>query len=98
MEDKIVYESGAARSTMEVRWDLLCEEFIRDMAIVMKEGADKYGDDNWKSGVPEGVTMNHLLEHLYQWQIGDRSEPHLAKVAINAMFLDWYEQRGVIGQ
>ena len=98
MEDKIVYESGAARSKMEVRWDLLCEEFIRDMAIVMKEGADKYGDDNWKGGVPEGVTMNHLLEHLYQWQIGDRSEPHLAKVAINAMFLDWYEQRGVVGQ
>lgn len=98
MEDKIVYESGAARSTMEVRWDLLCEEFIRDMAIVMKEGADKYGDDNWKGGVPEGVTMNHLLEHLYQWQAGDRAEPHLAKVAINAMFLDWYEQRGVVGQ
>ncbi len=95
MEDKIVYESGAARSTMEVRWDLLCEEFIRDMAIVMKEGADKYGDANWKSGVPEGVTINHLLEHLYKWQAGDRAEPHLAKVAINAMFMDWYENNMV---
>ena len=98
MEDKIVFESGAARSKMEVRWDLLCEEFIRDMAIVMKEGADKFGDDNWKGGVPEGVTINHLLEHLYKWQNGDRSEPHLAKVAINAMFMDWYEQHGVVGQ
>jgi hypothetical protein len=97
-EDKITYESGAARSTMDVRWDLLCEEFIRDMAVVMKEGADKYGDNNWKAGVPEGVTINHLLEHLFKWQDGDRGELHLAKVAINAMFLDWYEQRGVVGQ
>jgi len=97
-EKTIVYDSGAARSTMDVRWDLLCEDFIRDMAVVMKEGADKYGDDNWKQGVPEGVTINHLIEHLYKWQEGDRSELHLAKVAINAMFLDWYEQRGVVGQ
>lgn len=94
--ETVTYESGAARSTMDVRWDLLCEEFIRDMAVVMKEGADKYGDNNWKAGVPEGVTINHLLEHLFKWQDGDRGELHLAKVAINAMFLDWYEQRGVV--
>ena len=38
MQDKIVYESGAARSKMDVRWDLLYEKFIRVMAVVMKEG------------------------------------------------------------
>ena len=51
MLDKITYESGAERSTMTVRWDLLCEKFIREMACVMNEGAEKYGDDNWKGGV-----------------------------------------------
>ena len=95
-DDKVTYKSGAARSTMDVRWDLLCEEFIRDMAVVMKEGADRYGDNNWKQGVPEGVTVNHLIEHLYRWQEGDRGELHLAKVAINAMFLDYYERYGVV--
>lgn len=93
--ETVTYESGAERSTMDVRWDLLCEKFIREMACVMNEGAEKYGDDNWKGGVPEGVTINHLLEHLYRWQSGDRSEPHLAKVAINAMFMDWYENNRV---
>lgn len=83
---------------MEVRWDLLSENFIRDMAIVMKEGAEKFGDNNWQKGVPDGVTINHLLEHLFQWQEGDRGELHLAKVAVNAMFLDWYERHGVIGE
>ena len=46
VQDKIVYESGAARSTMDVRWDLLYEEFIRVMSVVMKEGAEKNGCDN----------------------------------------------------
>ena len=46
VQDKIVYESGAARSNMDMRWDLLYEKFIRVMAVVMKEGTDKYGDDN----------------------------------------------------
>ena len=46
VQDKIVYESGEVRSTMDLPWDLLYEEFIRVMAVVMKEGADKYGDDN----------------------------------------------------
>jgi hypothetical protein len=41
VQDKIVYESGAARSAMDVRWDLLYEIFIRVMAAVMKKGADK---------------------------------------------------------
>ena len=31
---------------MDERWDLLYEEFIRVMLVVMKEDADKYGDDN----------------------------------------------------
>ena len=39
-EETVTFKSGAARSTMDVRWDLLCEEFIRDMAVVMKEGAE----------------------------------------------------------
>ena len=95
-DDKVTYKSGAARSTMDGRWDLLCEEFIRDMAVGMKEGADRYGDNNWKQGVPEGVTINHLLEHLYKWQEGDRGELHLAKIAVHAMFLDYYERYGVV--
>ena len=94
-EGKVVFASGAARSKMDVRWDLLSQEFLREMAVVMEEGAAKFGADNWKGGVADGVTENHLLEHYFKWQDGDRSENHLAKVAINAMFLHWYEQHGV---
>lgn len=94
---KDTFESGATRNKIDVRWDLLVDDFIRDMAIVMKEGAESHGEDNWKGGVKEGVTFNHLREHLYHWLDGDRSELHMAKVAVNAMFLDWYERHGVTG-
>jgi hypothetical protein len=91
MKEKEKYSTGATRNRLDVRWDLLCFEFIRDMAVVMHEGAKSHGSDNWKRGMPSDTVLNHLKEHLYQWERGDREELYLAKVAVNAMFLDWYE-------
>ena len=93
---KETYSTGATRNKLDVRWDLLCYEFIREMAVVMHEGAQAHGDENWKNGMPVGTVINHLEEHLYRFKSGDRSEPHLAKVAINAMFLDWYERNAIV--
>lgn len=93
---KKTYSTGAARDEIEVRWDLLCTEFTRSMAVVLHEGAKKYSDENWKKGMPVGVVLNHLEEHLHRWKTGDRSEPHLAKVAVGAMFLDWYEKNKIV--
>ena len=45
--------------------------------------------------MPEGTCVNHLMNHLQQYLDGDRSEPHLAKVAINAMFMQFYDDRGI---
>jgi len=97
---KETYSTGATRNRIDVRWDLLCYEFIREMAVVMHEGAQAHGepgsDGSWQKGMPVGVVLNHLEEHLYRFKAGDRSEPHLAKVAINAMFLDWYERNQIV--
>ena len=97
---KETYSTGATRNKLDVRWDLLCYEFVREMAAVMHEGAQAHGEPgsegNWQKGMPVGVVLNHLEEHLYQFKSGDRSEPHLAKVAINAMFIHWYEKNKIV--
>jgi len=84
------YSTGATRNKLEVRHDLLVRDFIREMGVVMYEGCLSHGPDNWKAGMPIGTVLNHLYEHLAKWEAGDRSEPHLAKVAVNAMFIQYY--------
>tara|TARA_R100001530_G_scaffold11406_5_gene11005 strand:- start:40 stop:357 length:318 start_codon:yes stop_codon:yes gene_type:complete len=90
------YSTGATRNDLGgIRYDLLYFDFIKEMAEVMGEGAKSHGSRNWEQGMPEGTCMNHLMNHLQQYLDGDRSEPHLAKVAVNAMFMQFYDDRGI---
>jgi len=92
---KETYPSGATRNKLAIRYDLLRPEFIAGMAKVMHEGAQAHGERNWEMGGEEMIdtTVNHLTNHLVEWLRGDRSEPHLPKVAVNAMMLYFYSQK-----
>jgi hypothetical protein len=85
-----------ARLAMEdvPAFDLIEAPFLTAMAEVMSEGEKRHGKDNWKRATPDeqGVTVRHLMGHLMRWLTGDRSEPHLAKVAIGAMFLHYHDK------
>tara|TARA_R110000751_G_scaffold17564_2_gene54204 strand:+ start:3615 stop:4193 length:579 start_codon:yes stop_codon:yes gene_type:complete len=94
MKDKSI--SGATRNKVDgLRYDLLVWEFIDEMAAVMAEGAKSHGepgdDGHWQKGFDdEGRDIwNHIYNHQRQWREGDTNEPHLAKIAIGAMF-QWY--------
>ena len=94
MKDKSI--SGATRNKVDgIRYDLLVWEFIDEMAAVMAEGAKSHGepgdDGHWQKGFDdEGRDIwNHIYNHQRQWREGDTNEPHLAKIAIGAMF-QWY--------
>ena len=89
------YSTGATRNALDVRYDLLYFDFMRSMAEVMHEGANSHGARNWEAGMPEGTCLNHLMNHLQQYLEGARSELHLAKVAVNAMFMQYYIDRGI---
>ena len=100
ISNKETYASGATRNPIApVRYDLVKWGFIRQMAMVMDEGAKSHGepgsDGNWEKGLPRSSTINHMFEHWDKWLEGDRSEPHLAKMAFALMALWWYEEKGI---
>jgi hypothetical protein len=89
----ITYASGYRRSDDVPAFDLIEPAFLLAMAEVMSEGEKKHGRENWKLATldEQWITVRHLQGHLNKWLSGDRSEPHLAKVAIGAMFLYYHE-------
>ena len=98
--EKDTSPSGATRNKIDThRHDLLVWEFLDQMASVMAEGAKSHGEDgsdgHWKNGFEnEGRDIwNHVHNHHRQYREGDKSEPHLAKMAIGIMF-QWYFDNG----
>jgi len=85
--DMETFEGGAVREpgvvgSKTARYDLLLEtKGARRLAETYGEGAVKYGDNNWKSGIPNSNLFNHLLAHIYAYMNGDRAEDHLAHAA-----------------
>lgn len=55
---------------------------LHDLAIHYENGAEKYGPDNWKKGIPltggerGGSFTDSGLRHLNQWCQGLNDEPH----------------------
>ena len=80
------FETGAKRDSRsgKGRFDLLPPTVIRRDAGLYERGADKYGSDNWKSGMPSSRYMESLLRHAFQYLYGDRTEDHLAAIRFNA--------------
>lgn len=76
--------------------------FIVEMARVLAYGAQKYGVDNWKKA-PESeardIYLNALIRHVLSYAEGSQynyveGQYHLAQIAVNAMFLFYFDQIG----
>lgn len=91
--DKKEFSTGAVRSkdADSVRYDLISPIGLRQLAETYAEGAEKYGDNNWKKGLPIGDTLNHLIRHIELWRSGDRNESHLAHAAWGLFTLMHFE-------
>jgi len=85
--DVIVYETGARRSNIAERYDLIPPDALSSVARVMAKGAKRHGENNWQRGMPPEVCVNHAIRHLYLWLQGDKSEPHAAHAAANCLML-----------
>jgi hypothetical protein len=80
------YASGAKRTALGARWDLLSPIGLRRAAEAAEEGARKYGEWNHEKGLPVNVYLNHAIAHIYAYLGGDRSEPHLGHAAWGLLF------------
>jgi hypothetical protein len=77
--------------------DLIVPEFIEDLAKVLTMGAQKYGVENWKGNLEKRRILAALYRHLLKYHKGETYDDesklnHLCHVAINAMFLYWYDE------
>lgn len=81
----IVNEKGGGQSHVPVRFDLIDGKALFNMAAVLHEGAEKYGDNNWRK-IDIDDHLNHLIMHAYAYLAGDRSDEHLSHIMCRAMF------------
>lgn len=62
---------------------------LLETAIHFEDGAKKYGDNNWRKGIPVKVFLDSALRHYIKFLRGDKDEPHDRAVCWNLMCAIW---------
>lgn len=82
------------RTKIGVRMDLIPGDVLLEVAKVLAQGAEKYGENNWKQSRLTGdkSALNHCLKHLACYQAGipddDGDDPniHITHAIVNLVF------------
>lgn len=82
-------EAGSSyRVPIGTRFDLIPPLALRRLADVYGEGAVKYGESEYLNRVLKASNViNHMVNHLLLFMVGDKKEDHAAKVAWGAFTL-----------
>jgi hypothetical protein len=65
------------------------ETMILEAAIHFEEGAKKYGENNWKLGIPINCYLDSAIRHYLKWRRGDTDEAHNRAFCFNVMCCIW---------
>lgn len=87
------FNTGAVRDTAEgkSRPDLISPYAQMRKGLWLAEGARKYKERNWESGMPISRCIASIERHLQQYKMGLVNEDHLAAIAVNVEFIMHYE-------
>ena len=89
---------GKKHDQDKLRFDLILPEFEEAMASVLTHGAKEYGANNWQTVLNAKARYTAALQrHLNEYRKGSNYDlasgcTHLAMIAVNAMFLDYFER------
>jgi hypothetical protein len=83
-----VNEQGGRQSHLDARFDCIPPVVLRLLAQCLGFGARKYGKDNWKK-IPQWDHLNHAVNHINEWNRGNRDEPHLVNAMARLTFALW---------
>jgi hypothetical protein len=72
---------------VEYGWDVFT--MLLEVSIHFEDGAKKYGDNNWRKGIPVKVFLDSALRHYIKFLRGDKDEPHDRAVCWNLMCAIW---------
>ncbi len=94
------FGTGAVRDTDEGKGkpSLISPVLIHRLGVLLSEGAEHYGADNWMEGMPYRRTADSMIRHIFLWLAGDEEEDHLAAVCFGAMCLMTYESNKTLDQ
>ena len=60
-----------------------------EVAKHFEEGAKKYGDNNWRKGIPVRCYIDSAIRHYVKWLRGDQDEPHDRAFCWNIICAIW---------
>jgi len=58
--------AGGKQSKLETRCDLLPASAVKEVARILKVGAERYAPDNWRL-IDCNSHLNHALEHIFNF-------------------------------
>lgn len=101
-EASTTFESGAKRSAVGARFDLMPREALDALTRRLTLGAAKYGEHNWQKAVNDPAfkrdIVNHLIEHVLDYQQhGNEFEANTDAIIANAAFLAYFEDPRIRG-
>lgn len=64
-------------------------DMILEVAKHFEEGAKKYGENNWRKGIPVKFYIDSAIRHYMKWLRGDQDEPHNRAFCWNIMCAIW---------
>ena len=65
------------------------ETMILETAIHFEQGAKKYGENNWRLGIPVNCYLDSAIRHYLKWRRGDEDENHDRAFVFNIMCCIW---------
>lgn len=83
--DTVINELGGKQAALEYRCDLLPAQAILAISELLKDGAEKDGEWNWRL-IPIKDHINHALVHLFAHNAGDGCDDHLLHAATRLLF------------
>lgn len=72
----------------EIHW-LNNKTMLLEVAIHFEEGCRKYGENNWKKGIPVRCYIDSAVRHYLKWLRGDKDEPHDRAFCWNIICAIW---------
>jgi hypothetical protein len=85
------FATGAVRDDQDGKgfFDSIPYEALECLAKLYEAGAKKYGDDNWRKGIPLRAYLNSATRHLLKLNNGWADEDHAAAVLWNICGYVW---------
>ena len=94
-DDTRYFKTGARRDSDKgkPKFTYLPFDVLDRVAKHYEEGAKKYGDHNWRMGIPSTTILDSLLRHVVAYYKGLNDEDHLSAIVFNALCLIYNEDK-----